>query len=719
MSLFFQYSPLLLLVCAVIAAAAVVWGYRRTVPDLPRGRKALLGSLRFASFFLICFLLFEPIARRTTNTSEEPVLAVLLDDSESVLLATEGQPALQSRGVREVAEALALPADAEIRAFRFSTTAIELDADPEALSDSMRFDGERTDIAEALTRVRERLQDEHLAGVVLISDGRYNTGSNPLYVAERSSVPIHTIVVGDTTAQRDVVVDRVSANRIAYVGVEQPVEVDLRVNGFPGERLSVSLAANGQTVGTATVDVTGEVVQVPVQLTYVPGEAGLGSLAVSVTTLEGELTHQNNRAVVPVRVLDEKRQVILLAGAPDPDVAAVRQILQNDDNIELTVRVQKDASSFYEGSLPSSFDAYDALVLVGFPGPATTASSLRVVRQAVEGGVPLLYVMSRSTNLALLASELGDVLPASTNGNRAGWIEAMPRLTPEGTQHPIFSSPDAAPADWQRLPPVRVSESRWVASPDSRVLATTEVRGVALDDPMIAVRTRGGVRSAAVLGAGTWRWKNVPSDLDDVATLWPDVLANALQWITAARDQRPVRVNPVHEMFAGGEGVSFEGEVYDESMRPLADAQVEVDVVSDDGRSIPLRLESSGNGRYTARDVSLPEGTYTYEAVASRGDVRLGTDSGSFTVGGLTLEHRDTRADPALMRQLAARSGGHAFSADEASDVARVLQNDASLAPRTASIVSESNLRRRPIFLLLIVVLLTTEWILRKRSGLV
>src|SRR5690606_7841398 len=164
-------------------------------------------------------------------------------------------------------------------------------------------DGERTNIAAALNAAREGLRDANLTGVLLVSDGRYNTGSNPLYVAERYPVPIHTLVVGDTTAQRDVLISRIIANRVAYVGAEQPVEVEVQAVGFAGQRLTIRLADGGRELGSSTVDVAGEEAQIPVSLSYVPETAGLRTLTVSVTTLEGELTHENNRQMLPVRVL--------------------------------------------------------------------------------------------------------------------------------------------------------------------------------------------------------------------------------------------------------------------------------------------------------------------------------------------------------------------------------------------------------------------------------
>ena len=89
----------------------------------------------------------------------------------------------------------------------------------------------------------------------------------------------------------------------------------------------------------------------------------------------------------------------------------------------------------------------------------------------------------------------------------------------------ISDTPDEA---WFALPPLVFNDTRWQASPDARVLATHQVRGIPLDDPMLIIRNQNQHRTAALLGAGTWRWKNLPDDLQTVAPFWADMFANTI-----------------------------------------------------------------------------------------------------------------------------------------------------------------------------------------------
>src|SRR5512142_1373889 len=72
-------------VLLIIAAYAVAFFvYRRTTPPVSNFRRWLLTLLRGTALAIILILLFEPLVRLTTNTRQQPVLAVLVDESQSM-----------------------------------------------------------------------------------------------------------------------------------------------------------------------------------------------------------------------------------------------------------------------------------------------------------------------------------------------------------------------------------------------------------------------------------------------------------------------------------------------------------------------------------------------------------------------------------------------------------------------------------------------------------
>ncbi|HLT46131.1 MAG TPA: hypothetical protein VK002_02785 [Rubricoccaceae bacterium] len=712
MDLTLAASPLLLLLAVAVAGALTWWTYGRSTPRVTGPKRVLLVGLRFAALFVVVLLLFEPVFRRVAQREEPPVLAVLVDASESLTADPEGNAAAPP-GAEAVRAALAGLPDADaLRLYRFA-------ADVQPLTgDSLAFDGERTDIARAIRTVEEQLEGRNLRGIVLISDGRYNTGRNPLYLAERARVPIYTAVVGDTTAQRDVRVSRVVTNEVAYVGSLLPVRVGVRASGFGGQPATVALVEGGRTVASEAVTLPADGLETTVELEVTPTQPGLHRYAVTVSRLPGEATYRNNAESVTVRVLDTKRRVLLVAGAPSPDLTALRTVLEADPQVELTVRTQRGPGAFYEGALPSALGAFDAAVLVGFPGPAPSDAAAALAG-AVSDGLPALFVLAAQTDLGALGRLFGDVLPAAPAVVRPGVDEAGVVVTPAGSTHPVLQVPGVPVDQLDRLPPLAYSTSRWTPAPDARVLASVRRGGVALEAPLLAVRASGGLRTAALLGAGSWRWANLPADLEALDPFYPGLVDNLLRWVTAREDRRPVRVRPTRALFGEREAVTFSGQVYDESLEPVDDADVRVTVTAPDETQTPLTMRPLGNGRYALDAGVLPAGSYTYAAVAERAGQPLGDDRGAFAVGALALEFREPGADAALMRQLARRSGGRVVPVAEVPALPAQLAAEGRLAARSVEEERETPLLHLPLLLGLVVACLTAEWFVRKRSGMV
>ena len=711
MDLAFAVSPVVLAVSAVAAGALAWWSYGRSTPPVSGARRAGLAALRFAALFLVLVLLFDPVWRRVTRTGEPPLLAVLVDDSESLRLGA-GPPA---EAVRQAVDGL--PDDAALRFYRFASDAAP--AGTRLAGDSLAFDGERTDLAAALARVEADFAGRNLRGVVVVSDGRVTDGRNPAYLAERFTVPIYTAVAGDSLSSRDVRLERAVTNDVARVGSPLPIQAGVRATGYGGESAAVTVSSNGRVLARETIAVPGDGAEAVVDLAVTPTAPGVYRYTVAVGPLAGEATTRNNSRTLTVRVLDDDRRVLLVAAGPSPDLAALRAVLEADDSVDLTVRTQRAPGSFYEGALPDALGGYDLLVLAGYPGRAADAAQAGRLADAVAGGLPALFVMTTGTDLGRLQSAFGDVLPVSPDVVRGGGVEVQLAPTPAGEAHPVLDGLGVAPARLGALPPLAASPSRWALQPGGRVLATVRRGGTVLDVPLLALRQNGPVRSAALLGAGSWRWRTLPDDLDDLRGAYAGLVDRLVRWTTATRDRRPVRVRPDRALFGERDRVTFTGQVYGESLAPIDDARLELSVRAPGGGVERATMRPLGNGRYVADLGVRPPGSYTFTAEATRGGARLGTDRGTFGVGRLAAEFREPGADPALMRQVALRSGGAVVGLDSLGAFVRGLRQSGALADRPLVREDETPLLDFWWLLAVALGLLTVEWVWRKRTGMV
>lgn len=711
------HNPFLLAAILVALLLFTIWVYRKTVPDVGR-LKSALAALRFVVLALIAFLLFRPTLESVETIEHPPVLAVLVDASESLGVTGGVVGADSVEGIRRLIGSLPVAQiDGDVRFYSFGGETLPLL--DESRFDSISWDQQRTNFSSALEFVREDLRDQNLGAVLLVSDGRHNTGRNPLFVAERYTAPVYTIVVGDTTVRRDVLIQSVVSNDIGYVGNEIPIRVTVRSDGYERSTVNVAVNVDGVVVDRESVTLAAEHGEGTVDLSFVPTEPGYKQIRLSVSRLDGESTYRNNSDVLSIRVLESRKRVVMFASAPNPDVSALTQIFTANPDLELRPVVQKSAGQYYSTVDPDSVSSFDLIVLAGYPGAISDQPMLRAIASAAENGTPVLFLALRNTNLSVVSANLSSILPSQPDAVRQDYFDVEFTPTVAGNQHVLMDGISVSPSDWRRLSPLTQNSSRWKNAPDAVVLAQSTVRGIDIEAPLLSALQRPGYRSLAFLASGFWKWRNGPEDTEDLSAVYPALIENAVQWLTAAEDDRPVRVAPNSSVFAESDRIRFSGQVYDASNAPVSDAAVTIEVRTPDGRRIPLNMESSGNGRYSLDSPPLTAGTYTYTASADRSGVDMGSDNGTFAVGELALEFRDTRADPVLMRQIAERSGGITLEQTRVGDLPSILASSESFVGKTETIARESELWRRLFFMGIILALLTLEWFLRKRSGLV
>ncbi|MCY4204466.1 MAG: hypothetical protein OXE92_01930, partial [Bacteroidetes bacterium] len=332
--------PLILLL--VLAGLLTWFSYRRTEPKLKGISRWLLPGLRGLAFALLLILLFEPTVSRKLKQTNQPIQVVLIDESQSMLPAQLPQTLPATKG-----ETLFFGFGSETRSIE--ELAAAKDTAP------------RTDIASALEEIQSSLHDQNLRSILLISDGQYNTGRNPTYVASDYGIPIHTLIVGDTLQQQDLLIARTTTNELTYVGTETPVDVSLLLQGYEDAIVTTSLYVQDSLITSRTSTISeGESV---VSMNFVPHKEGLFQYTLITTELQDEASLENNRATFTARILKRSQTLCLIGAAPHPDLIAIRNILTRDQSRQIDSYVQMDSDRFYEGNLPDSLHEYDAIIL--------------------------------------------------------------------------------------------------------------------------------------------------------------------------------------------------------------------------------------------------------------------------------------------------------------------------------------------------------------------
>lgn len=707
-------SLLLFILFLCIAVAATIFAYRTTVPPIPPRRKGFLALLRGCTLTILLLLLFEPLLKLLFREHQEPVLAVLIDDSQSMMIRDRAGDRRAS--VDQFLEAHSFAGiPARVSYYRFAS---QLTALKSFHPDSLQFAGEVTDLATALLQLKERCMHENIQAAVLISDGQYTLGRNPLAVVDDFGIPLYTIGVGDTLEQRDLLIAKVSTNNIVYAETRVPVDVQVRSSGFTNEKVEVVLNHAGKVLDRNILQLQEGTQDYRIALSYEPNDIGMQKFTVTLSHLPGELTDKNNSHSFFVKVLKTKLRIVLLAGAPSPDVSMVRQTLSEVRHFSVRTFIQKRAGEFYEGILPpSTLDSADCFVLIGLPSPASSALHLQLISSTIERTKkPVLFLASRTLDYEKLHM-FDAVLPFTWSAPNTLEYPVFAEVTDKQRNNILVRLDGEITAEhWKQLPPVFKTQTTFRAKPEADVLATVKIQAAVLNEPLVLTRNIARQKSFAITGHAIWRWRLLAQGNPRTERFLPLLLTNAVRWLTTVEEEKRVRVTATKEAYTSAEPVEFTGEVYDEQFRPVDLADVRVTARSD-GQDIETILRNIGSGRYEGSLEGLGAGDYAFSARATLDGTTVGEDRGRFSVGQLNVEFLETRMNKHLLEQLAFRTGGVYAGINNATSLVDSLRERVSFTPKEIAHSSEIELWNWQYLVGFLVVLLAIEWFVRKKSG--
>ncbi len=716
LSLSFTTSAFIVVLLVLIAVAVSVYFYRYTVPPIPRSKRILLIVLRSLALSLLLMFLFEPLLRLISTSTQMPVLAVLIDNSKSMSIKDNaGDRASQ---LKTLVKGNALTGSGgELRTYIFGAKPAVVE---DLQADSLKLNEDATDITAALRKLVEEKERLNIGAAVLLTDGSYNLGQNPMYEAEQLGIPLYAVGIGDSTEQKDLVVTKVVTNDLVYNQTEVPVDVTIKSSGYKGERVEVMLSEGSKELARTQLLLEEGTREYAARLSYIPDGDGVKKYSVRVSKLPGELTTANNQRTFLARILKNKMRVQIIAGAPSPDVTAVKFTLSEDKNLDVRSVVQRISGGFYGGELSSKMlDSTDCLILIGFPSASSSDATLELLRTSIaRKNIPVLYIDGKGAD-DRKRSSLSSVLPfTAANVSQA---EQLVFIEPLATQkyHPVLATnTEEGGESWKRLPPIYKTQTTYKAKAEATVLALTKINNIVLNEPLIVLRNVNKQKSLAVLGYGVWRWRLMAQGTPQSERLFSTFLVNSVRWLTTRDDNRPVKVTPTKDAFTQGEPVEFVGQVYDASANPVENAQLKL-VAQQQGKEFETTFRPIGNGRYEGTLEGLGEGDYSFKATGSADGQPLGEDKGRFSVGELALEFQDTRMNVQLLRQLAARTGGEFFTPATFDGLKNILASQPTFVSRDVQQAREFELWNWKYMLALVVLLFAVEWFVRKRSGMV
>jgi hypothetical protein len=223
-------------------------------------------------------------------------------------------------------------------------------------------------------------------------------------------------------------------------------------------------------------------------------------------------------------------------------------------------------------------------------------------------------------------------------------------------------------------------------------------------------------RTAIMATGGTWRWQMSEALGDPSHDLFWQQL---LRWLVA-ESPGPVEASmPARTLMDEGR-VQLKAQVRDQQFQPEVEAHVSARIVGPDGLDalVDLTRAQDSPGLFQTEWTAEKPGTYLAEVTAeSAGDrpQELGRDVLTFQREDGVAENFHTEQNRPLLEQLAYDTGGRFWEPSELKNLPR----DISYSEAGISVRTTKELWDMPIVFLVLLGLPTTEWLLRRKWGVI
>ena len=647
-----------------------------------------MAFLRFLTVSVISFLLLSPLIKKTSEIMEKPLILIASDNSQSIIA---GKDSLFYK------KEYSLLLDQMVKKLE-KNYSVSFNSFGEKVSGEFppSFNEKETDISDVFTQFLNRYSNRNIGAMILLSDGIFNKGSNPVYSAQKINFPLYTIALGDTLSYKDLILKKVIYNRTVFIGDKFPVEAEIQANQCNGERSTISVIKGDQVIEKRLIVFTGNKSFQKVTFFIDAKVKGIQHYTITIDPVESEFNKNNNKFEVFIDVLETRQKIAFLYQSPHPDITAIRQALEGTQKYDLIVRNINDFTD--------QPGIYDLIILYQLP----STSGINNITRFQSAKTSLLYILGSQTDLNTFNTLKTGMRFSS---DKVSFSEALPSYNPEFSLFTTDKNFTTAITDY---PPLLAPFGSYQYSPVSEVLFYQKLGNVTSKMPLIIFLQTVGQKTAIITGENIWKWRLSNFLTKGNHQVFDEMINKMVQYLTVKEDKSFFRIK-CNDRFRENEMVEMEADVYNESYEMINQQDVNLTIIDEHNKSYPFIFGKTENA-YFLNAGTFPVGKYTYNATVKSGKTTL-QKSGSFIIAPINLEVINTVADHNLLFRLATLHGGDLYYPKDLNLLIDKINHREDIRPVIYTQKRFSDLTGNLLLFMLILTLLSTEWFLRKRAG--
>ncbi len=682
-------SNLLWIFLIIPISVGLVWVHYQWPHPWSKTANLVLRGVRFLGIFFIALILLSPFLKTDNLFTQKTSFILAVDDSESMI---SGLDPIDLESLENDFRNYSSKIEASNRIA--ATEYLSGFEENESLKNSFSYS--QTDIDGFLHELEKAYDPNKISGVLLVSDGIFNSGLSPDF--DQYPFPVHVLGTGDTTKPSDLKISFLDYNRIAYTGSKYPMKIEYSSKGFASEEFQLIVRdENSKLLHSQRLKIESENDYGETVFYLLADSAGRKKITVSLYSEKEEFNKQNNSRTIYVDVIDDKKKVLIAGLSPHPDMGAIRNALGEKEGIELSI--------WFKGSDLNLQEEWDLIIFHQIPNFQGVGKEL--YEKAIREKIPKFFIWGKAMDLR----QLGIDFKQPVRGKYQPQVDDVMAFFDEDWSS--FNIPDELKPRINQFPPQVVPFGDYYTSSNAQKVLNQKIGSVNTDRPLLFFHPDEDHRIGVFMGTSLWKWRLAENQLFGSSELSDLIINGTIQYLVLQEEKDRFKFYAPEKTVYEGQAVKFKSEYYNEIFERTFGNQISLRVKEKTGEEYNYQFTNSGaDSKFQI--TGLDEGDYWFEAKTNYGGKEF-IEHGNFSIIKSELEQLDLAANHKMLKSLASRNGGSFFNDPNDPKL------DSLLSENTPEVITVRESKAPAIDLEWILFILSfwliVEWFFRKRLG--
>ena len=323
MNLSIEPSYSIILVIILISIIIIIFSYHKSIK---RNGIRFLVLIRTILILFLLTLFVNPIIEINKEKNKELLWHIYIDKSLS--LNYYKQPSYNSyiKGISNFVQRL------KKKNIKYELNSFGSELDTLVEISKVKTNASSTNIGLVFNNINDGYK-KNIAGAIIFTDGQVNQGPLLSKFFHYNEIPIHIVGIGDTIPMLDVSIQSVDIPPISVKGQKVNIEAIITSVGSVKERVNVTLFDDdNRLIGSKIIKVSGMESQETVRFQIKADKIGENYFLIKCSALSDEINIQNNQQRIVMHVMKDQYNIALITGAPNYNTRILKDHLSKGNN---------------------------------------------------------------------------------------------------------------------------------------------------------------------------------------------------------------------------------------------------------------------------------------------------------------------------------------------------------------------------------------------------